>query len=236
MFDATTEYYGEGWVDPLGTVREFVNHTYNTSTGIGQVNFSAGPGSMQVNILSGSLNIPAGVSLHLDKAALFDIGGVNQGRGFVTQVVYTSNIVTGAVSGTEYAGYVLPVATFLNGHAYMLRVPWGKIRSAAAQQPTIGIRTWTGSAPVEGNAYSGGTLLVSGPQHPITSTSIDLPFQPTPVFINTSGSDQVVGLTVTIKPNSATAVQLSAGAGNLAVLADVVDIGAASDWTGMPSL
>jgi|SRR6185369_5161615 len=242
MFDPTTEFYAEGWVSANGVVNEFVNHLSAFDGTSGQVNYGTGPTPIESRFLGDAsfqtgVSIEAGCVYHIDSGALYDIGGVSQGRGFVAQTVFTSNIVTGAISGTEYAGYVLGEITFLNGHAYRLVVSSGKMRSATAQQPAINLRTYTpGSPPTPGNAYVGGTILNQGPRMALSSTGVDLCFEPIITFVNSSGSDVVSGLTITVSPNAAQTVQLSAGAGALAVVVDIIDIGAASDWTGVQSL
>lgn len=165
------------------------------------------------------------------------IGIKSQGRGVVATLVRVAIITTGAVAATEYAGFVIPSTTYLTGRAYAFVIGWGKIKSAVVNNPALNIRTWTGIAPVPGASYSGGVILINGPRYNISGTAIDMPLVMSPKFVVAGGSNVTTGLVLTVGPSVATAVVLDAAAtAGGQVTIEVIDIGAAADYAGYPSL
>lgn len=143
------------------------------------------------------------------------IGGFQR----IVSLAFTSTTALTEQLATTFGSFV-----FTNGRAfeYELNV---QIKSAAAQSPGVNIH----------KTNLAGTLLHGG-RYPIPLTGVDIPLFKVGVFVNTSGADVTALLALGIQPQVATAVSVDTGTGGLSGYIHVRDIGAASEYSGSPSV
>lgn len=150
--------------------------------------------------------------------------GVSLPRGVTTQITLTSFTFNTTAATTEQLALTTLSFLFKNNRAYQFRLRGFK-KSAAAQAPGINVH----------KTNLAGTTLIGG-RVDLPLTGFDLEEIREGIFVNSSGADVTAALAVGIQPSTATIVTFETGTGGNSGWYEVVDIGAATDYAGRPSV